>query len=64
MFGVLPRITTLEMLIVALSPTFLLFCWMAARPATGRVGGILAIFVSVQLSLTDTYSADSCPMPI
>lgn len=57
-FGVLPRITTLEMLIVALSPTFLLFCWMAARPATGRVGGILAIFVSVQLSLTDTYSAD------
>ncbi len=63
-FGVLPRITTLEMLIVALSPTFLLFCWMAARPATGRVGGILAIFVSVQLSLTDTYSADSCPMPI
>jgi hypothetical protein len=30
-FGVLPRITTLEMLIVALAPTFLLCGWMAAR---------------------------------
>ena len=35
-FGVLPRITTIEMLIAALAPTFLLFGWMAARPATGR----------------------------
>ncbi|MCC8943973.1 FUSC family protein [Bradyrhizobium sp. Arg62] len=58
LFGVLPRITTLEMLIVALMPTFLLFGWMAARPATARVGSILAIYISVQLALTDTYSAD------
>ncbi|MGY8684758.1 FUSC family protein [Bradyrhizobium sp. UFLA05-153] len=58
LFGVLPRITTLEMLIVALMPTFLLFGWMTARPATARVGSILAIFISVQLALTDTYSAD------
>ena len=58
LFGVLPRITTLEMLIVALMPVFLLFGWMAARPATARVGSILAIFISVQLALTETYSAD------
>jgi len=58
LFGVLPRITTLEMLIVALMPIFLVFGWMAARPATARVGSILAIFISVQLALTDTYSAD------
>ena len=58
LFGVLPRITTLEMLIVALMPIFLLFGWMAARPATARVGSILAIYISVQLALADTYSAD------
>ena len=58
LFGVLPRITTLEMLIVALAPAFLLFGWMAARPKTARVGFILAVYVSVQLALTETYSAD------
>ncbi|MGY8668737.1 FUSC family protein [Bradyrhizobium sp. UFLA05-109] len=57
-FGVLPRITTLEMLIAALMPAFLLFGWMAARPATARVGSMLAIFTSVQLALTSSYSAD------
>jgi uncharacterized membrane protein YccC len=57
-FGVLPRITTLEMLIAALMPTFLLFGWMAARPATARLGSMLAIYVSVQLALNSTYSAD------
>ena len=36
LFGVLPRITTLEMLIAALAPAFLLFGWMSARPATAR----------------------------
>jgi uncharacterized membrane protein YccC len=58
LFGVLPRITTLEMLIVALAPAFLLFGWMAARPKTARVGFILAVYISVQLALTETYSAD------
>ena len=48
-FGVLPRITTIEMLIAALMPTFVLFGWMAARPATARVGTLLAIFTSVQI---------------
>jgi len=54
-FGVLPRITTLEVLIAALAPTFLLFGWMAARPATGRTGSWLAIFTSVQLALQSSY---------
>ena len=38
LFGVLPRITAFEMLIAALMPAFVLFGWMAARPATARVG--------------------------
>lgn len=57
-FGVLPRVTTLEALIAALAPTFLLFGWMAARPATARVGAMLAIYISVQLALNETYAAD------
>jgi uncharacterized membrane protein YccC len=39
-FGVLPRITAFEMLIVALMPSFVLFGWMAARPATARIGSM------------------------
>ena len=54
-FGVLPRVTTLEMLIAALAPAFLLFGWMAARPATGRLGSWLAVFTSVQLALQSSY---------
>ena len=46
------------MLIAALMPTFVLFGWMAARPATARVGSMLAIYFSVQLALTETYSAN------
>jgi uncharacterized membrane protein YccC len=57
-FGVLPRITTFEMLIVALMPAFLLFGWMAARPATARLGAMLAIYTAVQLALNSSYSAD------
>jgi uncharacterized membrane protein YccC len=57
-FGVLPRVTTIEMLIVALAPAFVLFGWLAARPATARVGSFLAIFTSVQLALNSSYSAD------
>ena len=51
LFAVLPRVTTLEVLIAALMPTFVLFGWMAARPATARVGSMLAILTSVQLAL-------------
>ena len=58
LFGVLPRITTLEMLIAALMPAFLLFGWMSARPATARLGFMLAVYISVQLALNRSYSAD------
>ena len=57
-FGLLPRITTIEMLIAALMPTFVLFGWLAARPATARVGSLLAIYTSVQLALDSSYAAD------
>jgi uncharacterized membrane protein YccC len=56
-FGVLPRLTTIEMLIVALAPAFLLFGWMEARPATARAGSWFAIFTSAQLALQSSYDA-------
>src|SRR5258708_34219129 len=46
------------MLIAALMPIFVLFGWMAALAATARVGAMPAIYFSVQLALTETYSAD------
>ncbi|EHR03144.1 FUSC family protein [Bradyrhizobium sp. WSM471] len=57
-FGLLPRATTLEMVIVMLLPTFVLFGWIAARPATARIGALLTIYTSVQLALDSSYSAD------
>ena len=42
----------------ALMPTFLLFGWMAARPATAAIGSLLANFTSVQLALQSSYAAD------
>jgi uncharacterized membrane protein YccC len=54
-FGVLSRVTTIEMLIAALAPAFLLFGWMAARPATARAGSWFAIFTSAQLALQSSY---------
>jgi uncharacterized membrane protein YccC len=57
-FGILPRVTTIEILIAALMPMFLLFGWMAARPATAAIGALLANFISVQLALQPFYTAD------
>lgn len=57
-FGILPGITTFEVLVAALMPTFVLFGWMAARPATASAGSWLAIFTSVQLALQSSYAAD------
>ncbi len=54
-FGVLPRVTTIEMLIAALAPAFLLFGWMTARPATALAGSWFAIFTSAQLALQSSY---------
>jgi len=57
-FGILPRVTAVEMLMAALMPMFLLFGWMAARPATAPIGALLANFISVQLALQPSYTAD------
>src|SRR5262249_35725205 len=57
-FGVFPRITTIEVLIAALMPTFVLFGWIAARPATARVGAVLVSFTPVQLALQSAYAAN------
>jgi uncharacterized membrane protein YccC len=57
-FGLLPRITTLEIVIVALMPTFVLFAWISARPATARIGTLLIVFTSVQLALESSYLGD------
>ncbi|MEA2881110.1 MAG: hypothetical protein QOH32_329 [Bradyrhizobium sp.] len=57
-FDVLPRLTTIEMLIAALAPAFLLFGWMEARPATARAGSWFAIFTSAQLALQSSYDAN------
>lgn len=54
-FGVLPWVTTIEMLIAALAPAFLLFGWMTARPATAHAGSWFAIFTSAQLALQSSY---------
>jgi uncharacterized membrane protein YccC len=57
-FAILPRITTIEMLMAALMPAFVLFGWMTARPATARLGSVLANLTSVQLALQSSYAAD------
>ncbi|MEA2941920.1 MAG: hypothetical protein QOD09_2449 [Bradyrhizobium sp.] len=54
-FGLLPRVSTMEMLIAALAPAFVLFGWMAARPATARAGSWFAVFTSAQLALQSSY---------
>ncbi|TWI06396.1 putative membrane protein YccC [Bradyrhizobium daqingense] len=57
-FGLLPRITTLELVVAALMPTFVLFGWMAARRATAGIGSLLVTFTAVQLALESSYAAD------
>jgi uncharacterized membrane protein YccC len=55
-FGILPRVTTIEVLIAAFMPTFVLFGWMAARPATASLGSLLAALTPVLLALQSSYS--------
>jgi uncharacterized membrane protein YccC len=57
-FAVMPRITTIEMLIASLMPAFLLFGYLSARPATARMGGLLAIMLSADLSLDSSYTGN------
>jgi uncharacterized membrane protein YccC len=58
LFAVLPRVSNVEMLIVALAPSFLVFGVLLARPATAFVGLALAIITATLLALQSTYSAD------
>jgi uncharacterized membrane protein YccC len=58
LFAVLPMVSNVEMLIVALAPSFLMFGILLARPATAFVGLALAIITATLLALQSTYSAD------
>jgi uncharacterized membrane protein YccC len=58
LFAVLPRVSNVEMLIVVLAPSFLVFGVLLARPATAFVGLALAIITATLLALQSTYSAD------
>lgn len=58
LFGILPAISQFEMLIAVLAPTFLLFGFLIARPATFFIGMLLAANTSSLMALQSTYSAD------
>ncbi len=58
LFAILPAISNIEMLLVALAPTFLLFGFLAARPATFFIGMLLAVNTASVMALQSTYSAD------
>jgi len=57
LFVVMPRVTTVEVLIAVLMPAFMLFGYLAARPRTASLGSLLAILVAVQLALESSYNA-------
>jgi len=58
LFAVLPMVSNVEILIVALAPSFLVFGALLARPATAFAGLALAIITTTLLALQSTYSAD------
>ena len=58
LFAILPAISTVEMLIIAIAPTFLLFGFLIARPATFFIGMLLAANTATLMALQSTYSAD------
>ena len=58
LFGILPAISTIEMLIVALAPTFILFGVLIARPTTTPIGMALGANGATLLALQSTYNAD------
>jgi uncharacterized membrane protein YccC len=57
-FAITPAITHIEVLIVALAPTFLLYGVLIARPATAPIGMALGVNTATLLALQSTYSAD------
>ena len=58
LFAIVPAITDIEVLIAALAPTYLLFGFLIARPATSFIGMALAANSSTLLALQSTYAAD------
>jgi uncharacterized membrane protein YccC len=58
LFGVLPAISNVEMLVVALAPSFLLFGYLIARPTTFFIGMLLAANTASLMALQQTYNAD------
>ncbi|MCP3469273.1 FUSC family protein [Bradyrhizobium sp. CCGUVB1N3] len=58
LFALVPAISHIEVLIVALAPTFLLYGLLIARPATTGTGMALAANTATLLALQSTYSAD------
>ncbi|MGT2439155.1 FUSC family protein [Bradyrhizobium betae] len=61
LFALVPAISHLEVLVVALAPAFLLYGFLIARPATAGTGMALAANTATLLALQSTYSADFAP---
>lgn len=58
LFAVVPAISHIEVLVIALAPTFLLYGLLIARPATAGTGMALAANTATLLAIQSTYSAD------
>jgi len=58
LFAIIPAISHIEVLIVALAPTFLLYGFLIGRPATAGTGMALAANTATLLALQSTYVAD------
>ncbi|MDB5656645.1 MAG: hypothetical protein JWQ94_4258, partial [Tardiphaga sp.] len=58
LFAILPGITNVEMLLVALAPPFLVFGYLITQPSTFFIGMILAANTASLMALQQTYSAD------
>ena len=58
LFAIVPAITDIEALIVALAPTFLIYGFLIARPATSFIGMALAANTATLLALQSTYVAE------
>ncbi|MBW7967920.1 FUSC family protein [Bradyrhizobium sp. BR 10289] len=58
LFAVVPAISHLEVLIVALAPPFLLYGFLIGRPTTAGTGLALAANTATLLAIQSTYSAD------
>lgn len=58
LFAILPAITHVELLVVVLAPTFLVYGYLIARPATFFIGMLLAANTATMMALQETYSAN------